>query len=296
VKVLVLGNTGMLGKDLISTLDTKSYDVVGIDRKTLDFRDLYRIPVVLRDISPDVVINSAAYTNVDLAEKEKEIATKINRDAPGEIAKVCGEMKIPLLHISTDYVFSGNTNRPYVETDEMSPVNFYGWTKLEGELAIKSVLQEHLIIRTSWLYGKHGKNFVKTILKLARERDELKVVSDQFGNPTWTRDLSEAIAKIVDTIVNKRRKIIWGVYHFSGLEEVSWYQFARKIVEYGKKYDAFRVKNILPISSSEYPTAAKRPVRSSLDCSKILANFDVMLKPWEESLEQMIREYYGKNL
>ncbi|RLB08293.1 MAG: hypothetical protein DRG59_05370, partial [Deltaproteobacteria bacterium] len=153
MKVLVFGNTGMLGKDLISTLDTKSYDVVGIDRKTLDFRDLYRIPVVLRDISPDVVINSAAYTNVDLAEKEKEIATKINRDAPGEIAKVCGEMKIPLLHISTDYVFSGNTNRPYVETDETSPVNFYGWTKLEGELAIKSVLQEHLIIRTSWLYG-----------------------------------------------------------------------------------------------------------------------------------------------
>ncbi|HEC32113.1 MAG TPA: dTDP-4-dehydrorhamnose reductase, partial [Deltaproteobacteria bacterium] len=250
MKVLVFGNTGMLGKDLISTLDTKSYDVVGIDRKTLDFRDLYRIPVVLRDISPDVVINSAAYTNVDLAEKEKEIATKINRDAPGEIAKVCGEMKIPLLHISTDYVFSGNTNRPYVETDETSPVNFYGWTKLEGELAIKSVLQEHLIIRTSWLYGKHGKNFVKTILKLAREKEELKVVSDQFGNPTWTRDLSEAIAKIVDMIVNKRRKIIWGVYHFSGLEEVSWYQFARKIVEYGKKYDAFRVKNILPISSS----------------------------------------------
>ncbi len=296
MRVLILGKTGMLGRDLSEVLGKEGFDTVGIERKILDFKFPESIKPALKDVFPDAVVNCAAYTDVDLAEKERELATVINRDAPSELARVCKEMKIPLLHISTDYVFDGDTRIPYRENNSTNPINFYGKTKLEGELAIASALDQHLIVRTSWLYGKHGRNFVKTILRLAREKEELKIVSDQFGSPTWTKDLAMALLKMLISIRNQKKSVKWGIYHFAGLGETSWYQFACKIVEYGQKYEEFRVQKIVPIPSSEYHRPAKRPAKSTLDCQKISSNFGVDLKPWEISLGQMIREYYEQNV
>ncbi len=293
MKILVFGSSGMLGRDLLGMLDQKNFFVTGIDRERLDLRNQDMIRPVLEDDMPDMVVNCAAYTNVDLAEKERDLALKINRDAPLKLASVCSEMEIPLLHISTDYVFNGNTDTSYRETDQTEPVNFYGYSKLLGELAVKSALCEHLILRTSWLYGRHGKNFVKTVLELARKRDELRIVSDQFGSPTWTKDLAGAIVKLVEFVGSDRKKVRWGIYHYSGKGETSWYGFACKIVEYARKYEKLFVSRIVPIKSSQYSTPARRPGRSVLNCEKISSNFGIHPGPWELSLKRMIDEYYN---
>ena len=292
MRVLVFGCRGMLGKELLELLGREDFAVTGIDRKTLNLEEQDMIAPVIRENSPDVIVNCAAYTNVDLAEEERELALKVNRDAPGIMATVCQEMSIPLIHVSTDYVFDGNSAAPYRETDETSPINFYGYSKLQGELAVKSVLRQHLIVRTSWLYGRYGKNFVKTILKLSREKDRIEVVSDQYGSPTWARDLAGSLVKILKAVRLDRERIKWGIYHYAGRGETSWYGFACKIIEYAGEYEKFRISGIKPIESSAYKTAAARPKRSVLNCDKIFSCFGIEARLWEFSLEEMIGEYY----
>lgn len=296
MRVLVLGKSGMLGRDVMDTFLEREFNVLGIDRKELDLEYPSRIPRVLKNADPDIVINCAAYTNVDLAEKEREKAMRINRDSPGVLAETCNAFGIPLIHVSTDYVFDGRSSRPYKENDPVCPVNYYGLTKKEGEDAIRSNLEKHIIVRTSWLYGRHGKNFVKTILRLAAERSEIRVVADQFGSPTWAVELARALLKVVETIWRTENKAPWGTYHFAGLGETSWYKFAEEIVNRAKKYQDLTVRRVVPISTDQYPTPATRPGRSTLDSTKISETFGVTLTPWEESLSLMIKEYYDENL
>ncbi len=289
----------MLGHDTVERLRKDFRNTVGFDRGDLDLSNIGMIEQKVTDVRPDVIVNCAAYTNVDLAEKEPELAFKLNRDVPGVLASIAEKAHITLIHISTDYVFDGKTTRPYREEDVGSPINLYGRSKWEGEELIRARLRKHIILRTSWLYGIRGKNFVKTMVRLAEEKEELCVVSDQYGSPTWSRDLAHAIGKIVMDI-SQYGKVTWGTYHYSGLGETSWHGFAEVIVELLKKIleekgraNKLKVIRISPIPTEVYPTPARRPRRSTLNCEKIQRNFGIEPRPWQASLEAMLRGYYG---
>lgn len=293
MNILLLGKSGMMGGDLLVCLENSGFSITRIGHNELNFEFPLKIPSTIAKLGPDAVVNCAAYTAVDLAEKEPSKAFTINRDAPKALAIVCHDLKIPLVHISTDYVFNGKLERPYTEEDPPSPISTYGKSKWEGERAIRDILENHIIVRTSWLYSKRGKNFVKTILQLAHQKSELRIVNDQFGSPTWTKDLAEAVATILRQISLDSKKVIWGTYHYCGKGETTWHGFAQAIVEEASRYETLRTSRIVPISTREYPTPAERPKYSTLDCRKIEENFGVNIKPWRESLRFMLKEFYS---
>ncbi|HJO62871.1 MAG TPA: dTDP-4-dehydrorhamnose reductase, partial [Desulfobacterales bacterium] len=232
-------------------------------------------------------------TNVDRAETEKTPAFAVNRDGPKNIAQSCERKNIPLIHISTDYVFNGKTKYPYTEADQVSPLGVYGHSKSEGEKKIRSQIKRHIIIRTSWLYGVCGHNFVKTMLGLGNENSRLKVVSDQFGSPTSAADLAETVLTIGRQIQNSI-KIDWGTYHYCGLGTATWHLFAEKIFQIAKQYTPLRIETVEPIKTDEYPTPAERPMYSVLDCSRIEQRLGIHPKPWEESLHETIARMMKK--
>ena len=238
------------------------------------------------------MINAAAYTAVDQAESEQELAFSVNCKGPAYLAKACSKFRIPLIHVSTDYVFDGSKRTPYLETDPVSPVCVYGESKAAGEKAVRDALEAHIILRTSWLYSTHGNNFVKTILRLANEREELRVVADQYGCPTYAWDLAAAILHIADQM-GRRGKTQWGTYHYCGQGIITWHDFAVKICGLAKRYVPVRVKEIEAISTAEYYTPAKRPAYSVLDCSKIARCFGISIRPWQDSLEDMLECMFG---
>jgi len=292
MKILVIGNKGMLGRDLQSRLQNAGYILKGLDIDELDITRSGHILPLFEPFGPNLVINCAAYTAVDKAESEPELAFAVNKDGPANLADACKKLKIPLIHISTDYVFDGNAKRPYREDDPVDPLGVYGESKWEGEESVRSRLKEHLIVRTSWLYGIHGTNFVKTILRLAREEEELKVVADQEGCPTWTGDLFDALLALVDRINKDRTGILWGTYHFCGAGSTTWYDFARAIVQQASKRESLRALRLTPITTAGYPTPAKRPKWSVLDCTKIERVFRIRPKHWHEGLRLMLEELY----
>jgi len=292
MKILVIGNKGMLGRDLQSRLQNAGYILKGLDIDELDITRSGHILPLFEPFGPNLVINCAAYTAVDKAESEPELAFAVNKDGPANLADACKKLKIPLIHISTDYVFDGNAKRPYREDDPVDPLGVYGESKWEGEESVRSRLKEHLIVRTSWLYGIHGTNFVKTILRLAREEEELKVVADQEGCPTWTGDLSDAIVAMADPLSKDRSGTLWGTYHFCGSGTASWYDFARAIVQQALKRESLRALHLTPIATADYPTPAKRPKWSVLDCTKIERVFGIRPKQWREGLTLMLEELY----
>jgi dTDP-4-dehydrorhamnose reductase len=290
----------MLGQDLVPRLGRAGFEVVGLDVRApgqshLDITRSEKVRLQLPNFKPDLVINCAAYTAVDKAELEPEMAYAVNRDGTGHLAEACGILGIPLMHLSTDYVFDGSLTRPYREDDSPNPLNVYGLSKWQGEEAIRSRLAEHLIVRTSWLYGVKGPNFVKTILSLAQEKDELKVVADQFGCPTWTGDLAQALVGMTRRIHNGNN-IRWGTYHFCGAGQTTWYEFARAIVEEGRRRKTLRVARVLPISTREYPALAPRPPWSVLDCKKIISAFGISPPPWEQGLGAMLTELFDSHM
>jgi dTDP-4-dehydrorhamnose reductase len=287
MKILVIGSNGQLGCELCKRGVRYSFDIVSLDLPRFDITDPSEVKKVIGHSHGSLVINAAAYTAVDKAESEPELAFAVNRDGPANLASSCSEAGIPLIHISTDYVFDGNKKGPYLETDPICPLGVYGKSKAEGEAEVRQCLREHIIIRTAWLYGVHGHNFVKTMLRLGREREVLRVVADQHGCPTYAADLAEAILEIAAQIC-KGCDIAWGTYHYCGKGATSWYGFAEKIFEVAKRYDSFKVKKVEPITTAEYPTPAKRPANSVLKCSLIRRYFGVALRPWPESLAQMI--------
>lgn len=288
--VLVTGSSGQLGQSLQFIAPKFSeIDFIFCDSKTLDITNLANCEAIFAKFKPDYCINTAAYTAVDKAESEAEKAFDINVNGPKNLAKVCKTNNTFLLHISTDFVFDGSLSpraqsRGYLETDIPNPTGVYGQTKLQGEKEIQAILDNYFIIRTSWVYSQFGNNFMKTMLRLASERDSLSVVNDQIGTPTNAVDLAEVLIKMIlknqkSKIVNQKSKI----FNFSNEGQCSWYEFAKKI---------FEINNIsidlLPIPTSSFPTPAKRPKYSVLDKSKIKRVFGVAIKNWDESLKKQL--------
>lgn len=291
MRLLVIGSNGQLGWELCRQAKDRGYDLIPLDLPEFDITDKSAVFDTVTQSHANLVVNAAAYTAVDRAESEIDIAFAVNRDGPFYLASACAEVHIPLIHVSTDYVFDGCKNGPYLETDLVAPIGIYGKSKAEGEQKVRHNLKEHIIIRTSWLYGVHGNNFVKTMLRLGREREELRVVDDQHGCPTFAADLAEAILTIA-SLIERGEDISWGTYHYCGSGSTTWYGFASKIFEIAKDYDTLKLKKVIPVTTSEYPTPAKRPANSIMDCTMLERNFGITPKAWEDSLSRMITEYY----
>jgi len=289
MKLLIFGAGGQLGYELMRQGQALNLDIQGVDYPQTDIAVLPQVTGAFSDYGPSLVINAAAYTNVDGAESEPELVTAVNRDGTAHIASCCAEKKIPLIHISTDYVFDGTKGSPYLETDPVSPIGVYGRSKAAGETALRSILEKHIIVRTAWLYGSHGHNFVKTILKLAREKEEIRVVSDQYGSPTSAADLAEAILTVAG-ILRQRAAVNWGTFHYCGRGIISWHEFAQAIVDIGRHHQKVRTKRVTPITTADYPTPAVRPPYSALECGLITKHFGISPKPWHNSLKITVKE------
>jgi len=290
-KVVVIGSEGMLGGEVVELLKRAGFEVVALDIPRIDITRQESVRSVLgRSDTAHLLINCAAYTAVDKAESEPQAAFAVNRDGPANLACECERLGIPLIHISTDYVFNGKSDRPYKEDDEADPINVYGLSKWQGEEAVRSRLSDHIIVRTSWLYGARGQNFVKTMMRLGAEREELKVVCDQYGCPTWSYDLADCLGKISERILSGAEEVPRGTFHFCGAGITTWYDFASAILDEVRRRLATRVAVVSPVPTSSYPTAAVRPKYSALDCGKIDASLGIAPPPWEKSLAGLMDE------
>jgi dTDP-4-dehydrorhamnose reductase len=287
--ILITGAKGQLGNELrVASGKYFGYDFVFTDVDELDITDAHKTRDFIHTRKPDWIINCAAYTQVDKAEGDEKNAMLINAGAVRNIASVIKDTTCRFIHISTDYVFEGNSNVPYTESSLTNPLTVYGRSKLEGE---KAALAHHatMVIRTSWLYSSFGQNFVKTIIRLAGERDKIKVVSDQIGTPTYAADLADAILSIISGVIRHQNAFNSGIYHYSNEGICSWYDFASAIIEeMGLKCE------IIPIPTSEYPTAAKRPVYSVLDKAKIKENYSLNIPNWRTGLQRCLKEMNKK--
>jgi dTDP-4-dehydrorhamnose reductase len=290
-KILLTGKNGQVGWELQRTLASLGR-VIALDSSELDLSDAEAIRCKVREIQPQIIVNPAAYTAVDKAESEPELALAINGIAPGILAEEAKKLDALLIHYSTDYVFDGSKAGAYLEEDVPNPLGVYGQTKLTGEQAIRAVGGNHLILRTSWVYGARGKNFLLTMLRLARERSELRIVDDQIGAPTWCRSLAEITAQMLAQLyapgaVKEDMTKLSGTYHLTSTESVSWYGFANKIIELSGIVPA---PKLLAIPSSEYPTPAARPMNSLLSNDKLLRTFGLQTGAWQENLHLCMQE------
>ena len=282
MKILVTGKSGQVGYELMRSLQPLG-EVIGVDRQEMDLSDLDQVRDVIRRVQPRLIINPAAYTAVDKAETEPELAMRINGLAPGVMAEEAAKLGAAIVHYSTDYVFDGTKPEPYTEADLPCPLNVYGRTKLEGEQAIAAAGVQYLIFRTSWVYGMRGKNFLLTMTKLAAERDELRIVADQHGAPTWCRTLADTTACILAQAKGAGDTSAWwrensGLYHLTSQGATTWYGFANALLD-----QAENKPKLMPISSSEYPVPAARPMNSRLSCEVLMRKF-CRLPQWEEAL------------
>jgi dTDP-4-dehydrorhamnose reductase len=279
--ILVFGKSGQVARELADLGQANGRALTFAGRETLDLADHGAIAGLITAIAPVAVINAAAYTAVDRAETEVDAAMALNRDAPAAMAKACAARGLPFIHFSTDYVFDGEGERPYVETDATGPKGVYGASKLAGEQAVSAMGGATIILRTAWVYGAHGGNFVKTMLRLAADRDEVGVVADQVGCPTWSRDDAEAALLAVDQL--QRDPSLAGLYHLTGAGETSWAGLAEAVfVESARRGGP--TAHVRPIRTSDYPTPARRPANSRLNCGKIEAALPWRCRPWRESL------------
>lgn len=288
MKILVAGENGQVATELRLQGEDSVHEVITQGRDTLDIRDAILVKQRINKIKPDIVINAAAYTAVDKAEEEIDQAYAINRDGARHLAESCNALGIPLLHISTDYVFDGSSTSPYNEGDMVSPLGVYGQSKWAGEEVVRATINEHIILRTSWVFSSHGQNFVKTILRVAAERDELKVVDDQLGGPTSANGIAGALLAVCDRLA-QQRQLQWGTYHYSGMPFTSWHGFAEKIVELGRKRGLIDHQVVIhPIPTIEYPTPAKRPANSRLMSDRLTAELGITADDWHCQLENVI--------
>lgn len=287
-RVIATGGAGQVGTELKRRAAANGVDLTALARADLDITDAGAIRACLTEARPDVVINAAAYTAVDKAEDEPELAFAVNRDAPGHIARVCADLDIPLIHISTDYVFNGDKSGAYLESDPVQPLGVYGASKEAGERAVRDALAQHVIMRTSWVYAAHGGNFVRTMLRVGAERDELRVVADQAGAPTFAGDIADAALTIAHA-VTQTAPAPWGTYHYTAREHTTWHGLAEAIFEAAAPALGRR-PTVAAIPTSDYPTPAKRPANSVLDCAKIDAAFAPPRRLWREGLAEVLDE------
>jgi len=284
-RILLTGITGQVGHDLQQTLASLG-ELICVDRASVDFSQPEALQQLVDAVRPQIIVNSAAYTAVDKAESETELAKQVNGVAPGILAKSAQRIGASLIHLSTDYVFDGQQSTPYLETDPTAPMGAYGESKLMGENAVRDSCELHMIIRTAWVYGIGGRgNFVKTMLRLGADREEVRVVTDQIGAPTWSKDLAEAIAQLIpqfslDTV---------GTYHYTNSGVCSWYDFAVAIFEEAEQLGfPLKIQRVVPITTPEYPTPARRPAFSVLSLKKTTNLLGTYPPHWRQSLKKML--------
>jgi dTDP-4-dehydrorhamnose reductase len=300
-KILLTGKNGQLGNDFQDTLPRLG-EVVAIGREHLDLSRPADIRSLIREVHPDLIVNAAAYTAVDQAEKDEGLARAINSEAPAVMAEEAQKIGAAIVHFSTDYIFDGAKNSPYDENDSPNPINIYGRTKLAGEQAVRDSGVDHLIFRTEWVYSTRGKNFLLTILRLATQREELRIVRDQLGAPTWSREIAAATAKALEQICDPTDgTAAWsersGIYHMTAGGETSWYEFTQAILQEAAQASnsaawfqaatsgkELLTRRVVPITTAEYPTPARRPAYSVLSNSKLNRVFGIQLPNWREQL------------
>lgn len=292
LRILLTGRDGQVGRELSSSL-AKLGEVTATGREELDLTSDYAIGDVVQEVQPQLIVNAAAYTAVDKAESEPDFAHRINAEAVATLAAAAKDVGAAVIHFSTDYVFDGSKETPYVETDRAHPLSIYGKSKLDGEKALVGAGIPYLILRTSWVYGAEGKNFLLTILRLAMERREVHVVNDQIGAPTWSRDIAKATASIAEKWQHEKFATAKsGVYHMTAAEKTSWFGFAEEAIRLRAKSAAAQgttFARLVPIPSSDYPTPAERPKNSQLDCAKLAREFDCRLPEWKTSMAAVMR-------
>ncbi len=285
-RVLVLGAAGQLGRALTTQNWPSDVDVIATDQDTLDITRAKDVERTFGQLTPSVAINLAAYTKVDRAESEREVAMEINAEGARHVAEAAEKHGAALIYVSTDYVFDGAKRAPYLEDDPAMPLNAYGATKLRGERATASTVERHVILRTSWLFGEAGPSFVHTMLELGRIRSKLSVVDDQQGCPTSARALAEAIARIA-VRAGSGAELPWGTYHYSGRGETTWFRFAQAIFALAQQHGR-TAPELRPITTAEYPTPAQRPLYSVLDCGRIERELGIASEPWEPDLAALV--------
>ncbi len=289
MKILLTGSQGQVGQAIIEKARALNINLIACDRKILDITDMANIKDIINTGKPDYIINTAAYTAVDKAESESEKTFAVNSLGPENLAKIATQYHIPLLHLSTDYIFDGEKDLSYLESDKVNPIGVYAKSKWAGEEAIRQFCKNYIILRISWVFGEYGNNFVKTMLRLMKEREELNIVSDQTGCPTYTGDIAEVILTIITTphLAN-----LYGTYHYSNHPATNWFEFAKAIYTQALKFDILKTKFIRPIKTTDYPTPAKRPKNSVLNTELFQKTFKLSLQPWEKGLEKTVLRVY----
>lgn len=283
MKVFVTGVRGQLGYDVVNELEKRGLEAIGVDIQEMDITDADSVNHVIGEATPDAVIHCAAYTAVDAAEDNVEICRRVNAEGTQNIANVCKRLDIPMIYISTDYVFDGQGERPWLPDDERAPLNVYGQTKYEGELAVQNTLDKYFIVRIAWVFGLNGKNFVKTMLNMGKTRDHLTVVNDQFGSPTYTYDLARLL---VDMILTDK----YGIYHATNEGICTWYEFACEIFR-----QAGISVDVAPVTADQYPAKAKRPSNSRMSKDKLEENGFERLPSWQDALGRYLKEISENN-
>nr|WP_321361167.1 dTDP-4-dehydrorhamnose reductase [uncultured Hyphomonas sp.] len=287
--ILVAGGAGQVARALAGTPSPEGLTIVVRGRPDLDILDTAAIARAIAEVRPDLVVNAAAYTAVDQAESDEAAAFALNAEAPGHLAAAAAKAGVPIIHLSTDYVFDGSKDAPYVETDPVAPLGVYGRSKLAGEEAVTAGNADHIILRTAWVYSPVGKNFVKTMLRVADGRDELSVVDDQRGNPTSAADIAAGIVKIAGQILSGAAPVKPGVYHMTSDGEASWADFAQYIFACSAEFGG-PAANVKRITSAEYPTPVRRPANSRLNSSKLATAYDVELPHWQASTRDCVEQ------
>ncbi|HEY1614801.1 MAG TPA: dTDP-4-dehydrorhamnose reductase [Rhizomicrobium sp.] len=288
MRILIFGRTGQVARELARMKWDSDVLIAQLSRADCDLAELQAVRRALAERRPDIVINAAAYTAVDRAESEESIVRQINAEAPRVLAEECQRSGSALIHLSTDYVFGGEKMGAYLESDEPDPHTVYGRTKAVGESAVRDALPNHVILRTSWVFSAHGSNFVKTMLRLSGARSEVDVVADQHGAPTSARDVAKAVRIIA--VAMGRGRGAWGTFHFAGTPPTTWHCFARSIFEVAGKNVV-----VTPVSSAQYPTVARRPSNSILDCGKILTTYGIKQPSWHKALVETVSELRSRD-
>lgn len=283
--ILVFGARGQVGREIVSLASARGLPVVGLSRVEADITNETTVRVALEVHRPSVVVNGAAYTSIDRGEREADLATAANVTGPAVLASVCASTSVPLIHLSCDYVFNGAKKSAYVESDRVAPISVYGRSKAEGEAKMRELLPRHVIIRSSWIYGPHGQNFLRNVLKLAAERDELRMVGDQFGCPTATIDIAEAVLAVARKLATEAK--VSGIFHFAGTGATSRFGFASEIVRRQAVFTE-RTPKLTEIKMAEYPVAAKRPLNCELDSSRFRAAFGYSAAPWQDRIAEVV--------
>ncbi|MCH9806940.1 MAG: dTDP-4-dehydrorhamnose reductase [Alphaproteobacteria bacterium] len=288
--IAVIGASGQVAQALIRLADQSDRPLVARGRPDVDLTDIATVGRFFDEVRPSVIVNAAAHTAVDKAESEPEAAFALNAEGPAKLAVVCNAMSVPLIHLSTDYVFNGLAQSPYRATDEPSPMSVYGASKAAGEMAVAVGCPQHIILRTAWVYGVEGNNFVKTMLRLGAERDELGIVADQRGSPTFADDIASAILSIAQSIISEPNPDRWGIYHYTNAGETTWHEFAQAIFAHARSAGRNTPNTVKPIATADYPTPARRPPYSVLDCGRVDSAFQISRPDWKDALARAMPE------